>query len=428
MKTNKNNLTVSIFETVAILAFWYCAGVAPDFRENINSLYQYLPVEVISDYGLSTFKYLHSQPPLLNFLIYLIVKIFGVDWVGDGVYVLMISVFFLNILIINKILECLDLNYVFGLVFLLYPAFIAYHTWFYEPAISLLLVNATILLLIVKPSVVSWLMLASVQMLQVLLHSSFNILIVSIWLLAVFFVFYSQKLSKSYLLVIIVSMIIPVSHYLNNMQLTGGFMASSWAGCNLAQMWPTHPLGFAFKPADDDSVPDIVGKASLNGRPNYNNLEFGKHCNQTLQEIRAQAADKKILSEYLIYVSDSIIKNEGKLSIDYRCCGFESKTWGSVLTDYIVKTSELVKYRSFFYLLMIFCPMFSIFLLFYKRNKFYKQFVCVLIIYLVSFAVIHMANGGEQERMQFKFSFYIYICSLYAIMQFIRSKSRSKRN
>lgn len=298
--------------------------ISPGFEATINELWQYLPTSVMEKHGLSSLYYLHQQPPLLNSLVLLIIKIGGISSLERGVSILMTAMLFANIVLINLIIEVLQIRKFFSWIFVIFPSFWLYHTWVYEPIFTIFFTNLALLAILRSPSPISFLTFVTGMIGLTLTHGSFHpfavlLIIGAAWAL----MFRTVQIAKVWFFVALLAML-PLAFMAKNLVLVGSPTLSSWAGCNLHQKFMMFGTGFEYTPREIKELPDIIGAVSFNEnkKPNTNNLDFAAHCNENLKLIISHIAEPKVFSSYLSRVMETIRNNESALSIEYRAAGF----------------------------------------------------------------------------------------------------------
>ena len=404
------------FAAIILVGRWL--QISPDFESTINELWQFVPPLILEKYGFLSLYYVHQQPPFLNALVMMIIKIFGVTSIERCVSIVMLVFLFSNLILINRVIENLRIRQIYSWIFVLFPSFWLYHTWFYEPIFTLFLTNLALFGLISKPSSSSFLIFVGGMIGLTLTHGSFHpipvlIIIAVAWAL----IFRSVNLAKVWLFAIAL-MVLPVVFMAKNTILVGSPALSSWAGCNLHQKFMMFGTGFDYIPKEIAGLPDIIGAASFGERKklNTNSIDFAAHCNENLKIISSHIAEPGVFSDYISRVIETIRNNESALSIEYRGAGFSPNHWGrlNVFINWI--SAYKSNYSLPLLLISIFCPLLALVLSI--KTQFFKPLLILNLIYYFAFALGHLANGWEQMRMAYRSSFFLYLCALFCLHMF----------
>lgn len=402
-----------------IALFYKILGLSPTYSAAINNMMQMLPPALLDKYGFSSLYYLHQQPPLFNAIVLLVIKTLGINSIEQGITLVMHIVLLSNLWLINAILRRTQLPLWLGWIFVMFPAFWVYHTWFYEPAFTLLFTNLVFLAIVSVPNAFNFIILVLGLVGLTLTHSSFHPGIALILMFAAYLIKFriiSQKKIAPWILLLF---LLPVGLTLKNYHLTGVPSLSTWAGCNLQQKFMDIGKGFDYLPQQIDNVPDIIGAAKYaDGRTNFNNLDFAKYCQQNLLEITRNVFKPNILKNYLSAVKETIKNNESVLSIDYRAAGFQQGNWGSLNVFMNYWTTIKPRFASFILAISLLLPLIAWISLY--RTALFKPIGLLTTMYYYALAVSHMANGWEQMRMAYRSSFFMYVSAILLGMQLLR--------
>jgi hypothetical protein len=205
-----------------------------------ETLVQYLDVEVLKNNFAESLFYLHSQPPLFNFVIGLTEITFGNY--SSEIYLFLFNLMGCSTAILGyRILEHLNINKKIAVIlvsfYLLTPATILYENlFFYTHAIIFFLVFSGyhfIVYLKDNKSVNGFLFFLGIS--GTILTTSFFHLI---WFLIIFlFVVFQNKSNKFVVFkVAAIPFLIVISLYLKNYFVFDQFSSSSWLGMNLARI------------------------------------------------------------------------------------------------------------------------------------------------------------------------------------------------
>ena len=395
-----------------ILGLGLAFRLTPSFEGTIQALWQFLPPSLIEQYGWVSLYYLHQQPPLLNGIVLVIIKIWGRAALEPCIAVLMLALLFVNLALINRLIVALEFKPLFGWLFVLFPAFWLYHTWFYEPAFTLLFTNCVFLGLIRKPTPSSFLLTVLGLVGLTLAHGSFHpVIILGVLALAWLLCFRLTNL-RSVRLAAICLLALPLLFLIKNSILVGSPSLSSWAGCNLHQKFMHIGKGFEYTPQEIPNLPNILGAAALvdGKRLNTNNVDFAAHCNANLRLIVSKITEPGEFSGYLSRVFETIRNNESSLSLEYRGAGFSPSHWGRLNPAIEWVISFKTYYATLLLLISLFCPVLALTLL--RRHALFKPLFILTLIYYFGLSIAHLANGWEQMRMAYRSSFFVYCCVL----------------
>lgn len=272
-------------------------------------MWQVLDLSELSGNLAQSIWHLHSQPPLFNVLVGILVK-----WV-PAQYAKVFQVLNLGMTLISALMiydavkalsESRAMGLVLALVFLLNPAVILYENLFSYTSVTIFLVSALVYSMVryvLKGSLLAWGAVCLTLVFLVLTRSSFHLL----FIVAVIFILlaFSRETRRiRFFVLAAVSFLFAMSWYVRNYYLFDTFSSSSWMGMNMARIFPpASPLGEIrpFRPLEDYegfyvsqpqtgvAVLDNPRKAS--GYVNYNHRDylvisdlFKKEVLQTLQK------------------------------------------------------------------------------------------------------------------------------------------------
>lgn len=205
-----------------------------------ETLVQYLDVNVLKGNFFESLFYLHSQPPLFNFLI-------GITELSFGSYSSQVYLFLFNVIgcltaILGfRILEHLNINkklaVFFISVYLLTPATILYENLFFytHPIIFFLIFSAYHLIVYLKNGHSSNCFFFFTGLSGAVLTTSFFHIV---WFLILFLFVVFQKKSNMFVVLKMAAIpfVIVLSLYLKNYFVFGEFNSSSWLGMNLSRI------------------------------------------------------------------------------------------------------------------------------------------------------------------------------------------------
>jgi len=400
-----------------LLAVAWAFEVRPIYTNQFSELVQLFSIDILREYNAWEVVYfLHAQPPLLNFLASLLVKNITATNLQIGFYLAMLAVLGLNILVVNKIVESLKIPRIYTWPYILSPAFLLYHTWYYEPVFSLFFTNL-LMLSLTRSYKNGAIIIFTIGLVGLsLCHGIFQPIVMLVFFILGCVWIFKNGLNKKNVIICLVLIAIPLSVAVKNHKLVGIFGTSSWSGCNVGQKWPNKDTWVMYQLENIGSLPSIIGSAEMSkGKPNYNNIDFGRHCINQLKQIAYEVRVPSLLTQYFKNVGETIITNESKLSLFAKrhCCGLGGEAWGKfdILAEDLLSLEPL--YGPVLLFINLFLPL-SV-LVTYRNRKYLKEYGFIVLIYYWSLLIGHMANGQEQERMGFRNSFFIYLCLIYVL-------------
>jgi len=205
-----------------------------------ETLVQYLDVDVLKNNLAESLFYLHSQPPLFNFLIGITEITFGIN--SSHIYLLLFNIAgCLTAILGFLILEQLDVNkklaVFFICVYLLTPATILYENLFFytHPIIFFLVFSSYHFIVYLKKGKNFNAFLFFCGLSAAVLTTSFFHLA---WFLVLLLLIVFQKKANKIILLKMAAIpfIIILSLYLKNYFVFGEFNSSSWLGMNLSRI------------------------------------------------------------------------------------------------------------------------------------------------------------------------------------------------
>jgi len=418
MLSGKEWMMHSILQFISIMIAARYFQIQPSYEGTIHDLWQYLPVDVLAKYGFSSLYYIHQQPPLLNTIVIVATKLNGMVSIESFVALVMATLLLANVLLVNKIISLLFIRQLYSWVYIFFPSFALYHSWFYEPAFTLLFTNLVIWGLIDKPSRTSFSIFSGGMICLALTHGVFHPIVVLILIYTGWILIFSKidlgRLKYS----IIALSLLPVLLMVKNIELVRSPSLSSWAGCNLHQKVMTIGTGFDYVPKEVEGLPEILGasKYGLASKLNANSVDFAAHCNENLKMIAAKITEREVFLTYLASVVETIRNNESVLSTEYRGAGFSPGNWGKAASYVIWISSIKAIYSPTLLLVSLVGPILT--LLLSIRTRLFRSMLILVLIYYFAFASGHLFNGWEQMRMAYRSSFFVFLCSLLC-MQYV---------
>jgi hypothetical protein len=219
--------------------FYYFLGVRFDYTP-IYYFAQFIDTNLLKSNLFESLFYLHSQPPLFNFFLGVILNffpdnlqlVFSLIYLGCG---LLFTIVFFSLMV--KLGTRPLLAFIATAIFIASPAFILYENWIYSTLFEILFLCLSALFLyqfIERNSLKSGIAFFSVLALLVLLRSSFHLL----WFAGVvcFIIVMNRSNWRRILIASAIPFLIILALYGKNFLLFGSFSSSSWIGMNLAEV------------------------------------------------------------------------------------------------------------------------------------------------------------------------------------------------
>lgn len=402
---------------------WAAGFFSRELLSQANDLWQFLPPAMYQRHGLSALIEFIQQPPLLSALEFpLSFSLYPDVWLKTIFCSIMVS----NIYLIYAITLELNINPIFSFAFLLSPAFYLYYTFFYEPVFGMTMMNVLLLgfLRARKGPVLSLAAMALLSMLYSALSPIFMIVYAIFCKISV----YRKCNWERYTVVAAIVFAIPLGVIVKNFAVAGVFGTSTWAGCNFSQKWPVRDAyynkGFNFVPESIPSRGEVLGSQYFNidARINYNNLNFAKYCAGSLRQISYEMMhDPARIKSYAAGVVVSFVRHQERLSSDYMVAGInvfcEQTTCGYfrpiVRSIYTSRGRIIVEV-----ILVIWSVMGPLAAIVSTRSdwRICGVFIAMATLYYFSLVTNHLFNGGEQERMAYKYSYFMYLAFIVSAM------------
>jgi len=189
---------------------------------------------------LESLYYLHSQPPLFNFLIGIFVKLFPThyNYVIATIYMgltIALSIMLFEIFIFFKLPK--NLSFLLAAIYLILPETILYEHWLHYTWLDTVLLVTSVYLLIryIESNKSIYLLLFFIDIASLMLIRSLFHIIYLIGLVAIL-IFFKKFDYKKILLFASIPFILVMAVYLKNYYLFGFFGSSSWLGMSLSKV------------------------------------------------------------------------------------------------------------------------------------------------------------------------------------------------
>jgi hypothetical protein len=387
----------------------------------LGNHWQTADIEVLRKDPIAALLHLHSQPPLFNFLYWLLDTLPGraydyfviINCLAQSIVALIV------VKISSQILKSPTGGFGMGIFYLISPATLLYATYaFYPPLTSMgfaILVYG-FFILHSRTRLASILIVSAVCYLY-LIRSSFS-LPAGIILLSIFIYQARNYVSKQFLLTtvsacLLIMLALPMKNYL----LYGFFSSSSWTPLNaIMALGIKTPLGpFATPTEIKKAYPELECKRSYglldtedkktNGEPNYNSCYFIAYLNQQMPNVASEFSVFKYLR--------NIKRNMGAY--------FDTPDGYFFLTNrdkidsyaFAYNFSFLTAYFKF-HQIRIGCILLVLYLIYrVKKQKEYLPAILLTILTLHFFAHT-LTDGQESRRHVFDVEFIFYL--IYSIL------------
>ncbi|MDB5035740.1 MAG: hypothetical protein JWQ98_2981 [Chlorobi bacterium] len=207
---------------------------------NFHDLWHIAEPGLLRDHLLQTLFYLHEQPPLLNLLVGIILKLFPSDYaiVFNGIFIgvgLAISIVLYKLMTHMGVGKIVALIMV--LIFMVSPASILYENlFFYDYLLAALLIASAFLLFQyltigrLRYLVLFFVLLAVIVLTRSLFHLSWLLLVMVLLMIL------RRDQWKKIVLAGCIPCMLAVSIYVKNLVVFGNFGGSTWFGMNMARV------------------------------------------------------------------------------------------------------------------------------------------------------------------------------------------------
>jgi hypothetical protein len=209
----------------------------------IEPFWQYLDPQILKTDLLGGLYFLHSQPPLFNAFLGLVLKLFPQHYEQAFAWIFQ-ALSFGTLLLMGLILRKLEINlkliFVFCAIFALFPNFLIYtNLLFYTlPVAFLLLLSCLFLHKFVESQRLKYAVLFTSTAGIIMLTRSIYHLLWFVLCGATIFFLIDRNSRRIFLRAAIVPVLVVIVLYAKNAVLVGSFGPSSWMGMNLARGWP----------------------------------------------------------------------------------------------------------------------------------------------------------------------------------------------
>lgn len=342
-----------------------------DVRFDYNHVFmgwQFIDPALLKTRMLESIWYLHSQPPLMNLLTGIVLKLFPQQ------YPLALSLLFHAIGLLQVVVFYWSLKEITGrpriafyvtLFFAVSPAAILYESWYsYSlPVMALLSVSAACLIRLLRTRQTRWAAaffscLALISLTVSMFHIGWIVMVLVLLILL------QRHLTRRLVLAALLPLVMVGAWYAKNQYLFGQFSASSWLGMNLARIMLGKPQQLALIQADTTeriaqqgpfktitayepylppnhrygNIPVLQQKLKSTGEPNYNHIgflrvsdEFKEASLKSLKALPKNYAERVAVAQFLYFTptTDYFFLDANRNRIDgydrlYTLGGFEA--------------------------------------------------------------------------------------------------------
>lgn len=373
-------------------------GVTFDYHALVT-YWQYLDVESLKHNLLISLWYQHSQPPVFNFLLGLILKCSG-SYAPAAFEVLFLWITFINACLLLHIVKTVTtagrLSLFISLLYLLSPATVLFENeLFYTSFISMLLL-LIIYFIVTFQSKQSWLNAAGLFCIMTLLSLTKSVYHL-VWLcLTAGILLMAWRNKQAFTKIVtgsLISILMVTGWYVKNYVIFGSFSPSSWVGINLSRI--------VFHEVE---VRDASNIASI--YPFLPISFYSKHLSGNYQTKFAGLNDEVLLMETK---NDSIINlhHAGYLEV--------SKKYMNASVAYIQQHPLIYLTHAFKSFIIFFSPASSYFRIQRNNNKIRYYDL------LYSFNLSHFSEGEEERKSLLAVSafprFCIYLLTFYMLVK-----------
>lgn len=416
LNIQKNNV-VLLFLVFVIVYMWGIQWAGLNTLGNsLETHMQFLDLQLLKEKPFKSLLYMHSQPPLLNLIAWLLAIIFPDLYIGF--IITNIACTFIIGLIVYKVtfyyLDNLKLSIGLTVFFLLSPSVILNTAYPFYPILTALGYAVLVYsFFIVKEQRLFSVLIFSVAIIYLsLLRSSFSILHAIFFLILYFF--YTRKniplkwMVRSAFIILILIAVVPVKNYF----LYGFFGSSSWAPLNLAKGFGIGDEIGPFPTSEKIRLvkPELSCKKSYgiqdntdikaNGNINFNScylIEYAKvRSKDVIKQYNFEMHLSNIKKYIWIYFSppDKYIFLQNRIHIS---------SYANMMNGFMMSASIDGHEIRLLILLILFA---AIYFSFVKKDKF---LLLLLIVFFTHFFSHVLLDGEESNRFVFDIEFLFYI-------------------
>lgn len=384
--------------------------------------WQFLDTEELRRSLLPSLFYLHAQPPLLNAVLGLCLKILGAKF-GIVLHTLHLALVAVNFYLMRSALRSLCFPPSLVWLVLLTPGFLLHQSYFYEPLYSFTFVNLFVWGVLNSSREVGALAIALSATLLSLTHAIFHPVLMLLLVASTFFLLRRNARMPARvgrrLLVAGALLAIPFSVLAKNWILFRTTRLSSWGGCNLA-LRLGDGSGFADEftvpPGQPDTPAVLYRPTRSNGARNYNYIEMVSRCARL--ETEKLAWVRAHLATFAALVAKSVVAEPYASE-----WGPAQRLWtpaGSRLFGWLPKVRRTLGHGPILAAKLL--PALLLFVSLHSSGEDARLlgFVPLSAFYYLHVLAAHAWNPNEQERMNIKFLFFLLLAGLLVMRQLSR--------
>lgn len=232
-------ITLIFIAFITSRVIYYLTGIR--FEDSgIYNYWQILDVELLKNRLLESLFYLHSQPPLFNLFLGLVLKLFPQNAHIAFIAVYQVLGLTLSVSVFILLLELgmsRKAGFIITLLFIVYPPIILYENWlcYTYPVATLLTVSAVFLNRFVKTgTITNGVLFYTLLSCPVLIRASFHLVWFALFIVLSFI--YLKDLRKRIILASVIPLMAVLLIYGKNYFIFGELNTSSWLGMNLSRM------------------------------------------------------------------------------------------------------------------------------------------------------------------------------------------------
>jgi hypothetical protein len=270
----------------------YSVGVT-FYSSFVHRMWQILDVSQLSEHLIDSLWYMHSQPPLFNALVGVLVKTFPEHYYKVFLLINLIgslSSAFLIYATLRKVKVSDLMAGLLAMLMVLNPVIMLYENLFSYTVLTIFLLGLTLYFLVVflvERSPFAWISFCVMLAVIVLTRSSYHVA----WMVVIVLIaigYSPREMRRRLLLVALLPIIVASSWYVKNYAVFGTFSSSSWLGMNMARIFPpATPLGAIrpFRPLQEyngfygparryPDIPVLADRQKRSGYVNYNHEDY----------------------------------------------------------------------------------------------------------------------------------------------------------
>ena len=313
---------VAVFVSSEALAHYFGVRFA---SETLGTLYQYLDPTVLREDLARGLYYLHAQPPLFNFFLGVVVKIFPESYatVFSVLYGAMALAMLLGMAWLMRRFQISDgLSGAVCLLFVLSPGFPVYRHWlFYTLPVAFLLVSSVVALTVYleKSSRAALVTFSGLVLAIMMTRSVFHPLWLVIAVAALAPFVHKRLERKRFLIACAVPLLMTNLLFLKNYVLVGSYSGSTWLGLSLTKRWPLSQREVA-KLKSQGKLPEFWQRRPFQEPDDYQRFGFfqnGTSGHPTLDAPYKSNGEPNFNHRDYVAISDALLEADTGLIASY---------------------------------------------------------------------------------------------------------------